>query len=411
MTATAASLLDARARRTIGKPISANGASIHDTPENGANGTNGVLALKKLALIRASDVTMQPVEWLWDGRIPRGKLSGLEGRMGTGKTTVLAAVMAAVTRGIPLPGHNGEALHGPAILISLEDDKSDTLVPRLKAAGADLSICRLFDGYEFEGEMEGGVFNLSQDVERLRRAIEETGAVFVAIDPFMATIDSSVNSHKDQDVRRVLAPLGQVAEATGAAITFVRHFRKGGGVAEDAGGGSGGIGNAFRSVMRVDRDPEDDQRLLLSSVKSSVSAKPATLGYRIEEARFDDALDIVTSKIRWDGESTWTAEALANHSMDAEDRPRATEAEGFLRDALSGGPRLAKEIFRAGDSEGIPKRTLQRAADTLKVAKDRKGFGEGSVWSLPSHSCHSRRENTSTPMGTDGGANGGSELL
>lgn len=92
-----------------------------------------------------------------------------------------------------------------------------------------------------------------------------------------AAVGQSVNSYKDQDVRRILAPLAQVAEETGAAIVFTRHFRKGGGAAEDAGGGSVGIGAACRSVLRVDKDPENPERLLLSSVKSSVSKKPPTL--------------------------------------------------------------------------------------------------------------------------------------
>lgn len=62
---------------------------------------------------------------------------------------------------------------------------------------------------------------------------------------------------------------------------------------------------------------------------------------------------------------------------------RAEEAVDWLRRALNDGGRSAKELFRAGEAEGISRRTLQRAADTLKVGKGRKGFGEGSIWSLP----------------------------
>lgn len=62
---------------------------------------------------------------------------------------------------------------------------------------------------------------------------------------------------------------------------------------------------------------------------------------------------------------------------------RAEEAENWLRDALNVGGRPAKELFRAAKAEGIPRRTLQRAADVLNVGRERKGFGEGSSWSLP----------------------------
>lgn len=348
------------------------------------DGTNGVVSVKRLALVCAASVAMVPVSFLWNQRVPRGKLTCLEGRMGVGKTTTLTAIIAAVTRGWPLPGQ-ASTPQGAAILISMEDGQADTLVPRLTAAGADVGRCHLFGGYEVGGEMAGGIFSLSEDCQRLRWAIEEKGAAVVVIDPFTATLGTSVNSYKDQDVRRVLAPLAQVAEDTGAAIIFSRHFRKGGGAAEDAGGGSVGIGAACRSVLRVDPDPENPARFLLSSVKSSVSKRPSTLGYRIEQVTFPGtaSVPIVTSRIAWDGESAWTADALAAHAMSTEERPRADEAQDWLRDALGAGGRPAKELFRAADAEGIPRRTLQRAADVLQVAKERKGFGEGSIWSLP----------------------------
>lgn len=354
---------------------------------DGANGTNERNRIKRLAFVCASDVKMEAVRYLWEGFIPLGKVTGIEGRMGDGKTTIIGAVAAAVTTGGPLPGQSSTP-QGAVGIISLEDDKGDTLVPRLCAAGADLKLCHLFDGYEFGGATEAGMFDIADDIERLRWIIEDKGLRYVAIDPFTAALPQSVNSHKDQDVRRVvLAPLAQLAADTGAAIVFVRHFRKSGGSAVDAGGGSGGIGNACRSVLRVDPDPETAERYLLSSVKTSTSKKPPTVGYRIEGVTLphagSDGEPIVTSRIAWDGISTWTADTLAAHAMNSEDRPRADEAQDWLKDALLGGPRLAKELFRAADSDGIPRRTLQRAADVLGVLKERRGFGEGSNWSLP----------------------------
>lgn len=364
--------------------------AVTPSPSRNGNGVNDRFSVagtndapvKRLALVCAADVEMEAVSYLWHERIPLGKVSGIEGRMGSGKTTQLTALGAAVTTGGPLPGQ-ATTPQGAAILISLEDGLADTLVPRLKAAGADLSHCHLFEGYTFGSETEGGIFNLVEDIERLRWAIEDTGAALVAIDPFTAALGPTVNSYKDQDIRRVLAPLAQVAEDTGAAIVFTRHFRKGGGAAEDAGGGSVGIGAACRSVLRVDADPENPERYLLSSVKSSTSKKPPTLGYRIEGVTLPGPIPIITSRIVWDGESSWTADALASHAMSTEERPRADEAQDWLRDALGNGAKSAKELFKAADGEGIPRRTLQRAADVLQVCKERKGFGEGSLWSLP----------------------------
>ena len=345
-------------------------------------GTNAETVVKRLALVRASDVEMERVTYAWEGRIPLAKVSCIEGRMGVGKTTILTSIIAAVTSNRPLPGQ-AMTPTGAAILISLEDGHADTLVPRLSAAGADLTRCHLFDGYEFGGKRSGGIFSLAEDVERLRWAIVEQGAVFVAIDPFSAALGATVNSYKDQDVRRVLAPLAQLASDTGTAICFSRHFRKGGGAAEDAGGGSVGIGAACRSVLRVDADPENPDRYLLSSVKSSVSKKPATLGYRIEDVTLAGDDPICTSRIVWDGESSWSADALAAHAMSNEDRPRIVEAQEWLQAALADGSKSTKELFKAAEADGIFRRTLQRAGDALQVTKARRGFGEGAYWSLP----------------------------
>ena len=376
-----AALLQRSAETILGQSAASSNGN-HANFSVSVDGANDGASTKRLALVCAGDVTMEPVTYLWDGRIPQGKVTGLDGKMGAGKTTTIAAIMAAVTTGRSLPGQ-AHTPRGAAILISLEDDKADTLVPRLSAAGADLDLCHLFDGYTFGGERTDGLFDLAEDIERLRWAIVDTGAIFVAIDPLVAALGATVNSYKDQDVRRVLAPLSRVAEETGAAIFWSRHFRKSGGSAEDAGGGSGGLGNACRSVLRVDCDPENSARYLLSSVKSSTSKKPATIGYRIEGVTLAGQTPIITSKVAWDGESPWTADALAAQAMATDERPRAEEAQDWLRDALDHGAKSARELFRAADAEGIPRRTLQRAADVLQVVKERKGFGEGSLWTLP----------------------------
>ena len=338
--------------------------------------------VKQLDFVSAANVTMTPVSFVWEGRIPRGKLTILEGRMGQGKTTLLAKVIAAVTGGPPLPGQRAAAPQD-AILISLEDGLADTLVPRLEAAGADLSRCHLFNGYNFGGETVNGVFNLSEDCERLRWDIEGYSAAIVAIDPLTATLGSEINSYVDQDVRRVLARYAQLAEDTNAAFLFTRHLRKGGGKAEDAGAGSVGIGAVCRSVLRVDSDPEATARFYLSCVKASVTEKPSTISYHIEGVELPGSPPIYTSHIVWDGESSWTADALAAQAMGTEERSRADDAREFLRSALADGPRSVKDVLHVAGLEEIAPRTLQRAADAMKVTKVRKGFGEGSTWALP----------------------------
>ena len=93
-------------------------------------------------MVSASAIAPDRVEWLWPDRIPLGTLTLFSGDPKLGKSLAAIAVLAAVTRGGPLPGAEADgpavAPRGSAILLSAEDDPARTIVPRLRAAGADL---------------------------------------------------------------------------------------------------------------------------------------------------------------------------------------------------------------------------------------------------------------------------------
>jgi hypothetical protein len=60
-------------------------------------------------LIRLSDVQPRPLEWLWPGRIPIGKLTLIAGDPGLGKSFVTLDMAGRVSRGTPWP----DRLHEP----------------------------------------------------------------------------------------------------------------------------------------------------------------------------------------------------------------------------------------------------------------------------------------------------------
>jgi hypothetical protein len=85
----------------------------------------------------AADVTPEPVEWLWPGRVALGKLTLIAGEAGLGKSQLSIAIAAAVTTGGDWPCREGRAPQGNVVILSAEDGAADTVVPRLMAAGAD----------------------------------------------------------------------------------------------------------------------------------------------------------------------------------------------------------------------------------------------------------------------------------
>lgn len=316
------------------------------------------------------NIKTEKVRWLWKRRIPRRKVTILDGDPGLGKSLLMLDIAARITTGRKLPfGH--PAAVGSVIILSAEDGAADTIRPRLEVAGADLNRISLMGQIYDNGEHRS--FELPRDLDKLEAEIRRLNAVLVIIDPLMAYLPSTVNSWRDQDVRRALAPLAQVAERTGAAIVVIRHLNKiPGRNPLYRGGGSIGIIGAVRSGLLVAPDPEDPDIRVLASTKANVSARPQSLRFRITGNG--------AAAVQWLGASDRTAEEL----VDGHKTP-ASEAVAFLRRILKSGPKPSKKVKRLARRAGIALRTLDRAKGKLHVKAKKQGFGDEGfwVWYLP----------------------------
>ncbi len=205
-----------------------------------------------------SDVQPERVRHLWPGRIPLGKLTVVDGDPGLGKTTVLLDIGARLTTDAAMPDGTASDLDGPAgvVILTAEDGLADTIRPRLDAAGADVSKVVALECL-VNGDEERSL-SLT-DLNAIEAAVQAVDAKLVIIDPLMAFLSSETNSYRDQDMRRVLAPLARLAERLECAIVVIRHLSKGGGAnAVYRGGGSIGIIGAARCGLLVAADPDDE---------------------------------------------------------------------------------------------------------------------------------------------------------
>jgi len=189
---------------------------------------SGSVHLEKRTLIveRASDIQPQKIEWLWQGRIARGKHTTIAGDPGAGKSQVMISIIAAVTTGGVLPCNEGRAPLGNVIILAAEDGRGDTIIPRLIAAGADRNRVHIVTATRAESGDQS--FNLQADLDLLEKKIAEIGDVcLVCIDPITSYL-GKVDSHKNAELRGVLEPIGRMAERQRIALLSITHFNKGG---------------------------------------------------------------------------------------------------------------------------------------------------------------------------------------
>ena len=336
--------------------------------------------------VLASEVKAEPVEWLWPGWVPLNKVTVVDGDPGLGKSTIFEADLAArVSTGRPMP-ETDYKVEGGVIIVNAEDGAGDTIRPRLEAAGADLDRCLILT--TIPGNGGDRLPSIPDDIGLIREAAERVQARLVVIDPVMAYFGTTINSNSDQQVRRAMGPLKELAEETGAAVVLVRHLNKGGGgKAVYRGGGSIGITGAARSVLLVAKHPEatdpntgkDDGRRVIAVSKSNLGASPQALGYRITD-RGD------TSAIEWTGKEKLSADDLVSPTTaSGEERSALDDAKEFLLRMLADGPVKSTELDEAAGFNGVSGATLKRAKREMRVRAERMGYGQDGGWycSLP----------------------------
>jgi RecA-family ATPase len=110
---------------------------------------------------------------------------------------------------------------GNSLIVQAEESDAGTVVPRLRAAGADLDRTILWGTDDCDEPLR-----LPSQLGRLHRAILDHAARLVVLDPIISFLDPNVMLNSDQGIRRVLSSLKRLAERLGCAILMIRHLNK-----------------------------------------------------------------------------------------------------------------------------------------------------------------------------------------
>lgn len=300
-------------------------------------------------MIRMSDIETKEVGFLWNPYIPFGKLTILQGDSGNGKTYLAMYLCAACTNGKPLP-HMEMIEPCNVIYQTAEDGLDDTIKPRLEEAGADLSRVLTINDYDTDP--------LTLADERIEKAIRQTNAKLVIIDPIQAFLGANVDMNRANEVRPLLRKIADVAQRTGCAIVLIGHLNK-------ASGQQSGYRNlgsidfraASRSVLVVGKSKDDPNIRVMAHDKSSLAPAGTSLAFVLGD---EDGF-------RWIGEYDVTADELLS-GIEKKAPSKIHEAKDLILNMLSNGKEvLSEDIDRVAIKRGISSRTVRDAKKELGI--------------------------------------------
>lgn len=309
----------------------------------------------------ASEIVAQPIEWLWPSRIPLGMLSLLAGDAKTGKSAATISLAAAVSRGLPLPASSPPDGPGSVVMLNAEDDPSRTVVPRLEAAGPDLSRVHVVRGVRRKGGIDPFP-HLKHDMEAIAERVDAlSDCRLVVVDPLTAYL-GAVADGRGGALREALSPLHAAAERLGVAVVMVTHLTKSAGKKPlHQVLGSIALAALCRANFVFSRDPSDleGRRMLMDSAGCNLAA-PRPLTYEIVDR---NGVPLVV----WGDEVASPGSAEEPHRVDA-----------WLSERMNTGPQPANLIVQSGREAGFSEDQLKRAKKRLGIASQREGFGSGS---------------------------------
>lgn len=244
------------------------------------------------------DAKPESVKWLVPDLIPLGEITLLGADGGTGKGFWTAQLIAYVTTGrtsgfFPVPPEQT----GRVLVLSGEDSPSKVLVPRYRAAGADMSKVYVLTSDKYY--VETGKILCLKD-KALSDFVDTIEPILLVVDPLQSFIPDNVEMSARNQMRRVMTPLQAINIKHLSASLIPMHTNKKQGISGRARlADSSDIWDISRSVLMMGYSKNDD-KIYISHEKSNYSKKQKTVLFHIEDAVVDG---VKTAKAVFDGYS------------------------------------------------------------------------------------------------------------
>lgn len=337
----------------------------------------------RLVMVRASEIKCTAINWLWPQRIVGDGLTIVTGPVGISKSLISVDATARVTTGGKWPDGTGHAPLGSVLLFGAEDDAGKVVVPRLAAAGADLSRVHVCQGATTgSDEDEPASVTLERHIGQLRAALEMIDDCrMIVFDPLPDYIAADEN--KSAEVRAALVPLARLAQERNVAVVAVLHQNKKNDLTTvQRIAGSGAFVQIARVVLAIGIHPEDaskaeKQRRVMLVSKNNYGEKDVGQAYAIE------TMSNGSPGLCWcPGIITMNADEITRRPTGGrEHEDRRGAAVDTLREMLTAGEKSASAATEELQDRGFGRRQIDHAVEVLNVIK--RKARDGWYWRLP----------------------------
>lgn len=339
----------------------------------------------------ASDVVPQNIDWIRPGWIALRANTVLQGAPQRGKSAYWCDLVAHVTTGKPWP--DGAAGFGPADVLVLfgEDTLPHIIVPRLIAAGADLTRVRCLSIMNRDKQGHRRILSLPDDFSVVHAAIQSMRNLkLVVFDPLDAFLTDKLDTHRNHPVRRMIAQLDDFAQQCTLAVVYVRHLNKQTTNTDPLSRGMGSVawGAAARSVITFGVHPQNPALRVIVNDKSNWSRDtPKSQVFAFEDVNVgldQHGKELHAPRIRWTGDEI----DIDGHELLASELKPSTKigtAITVLVRLLRERWQLASAVIAHARTEHVNENALTRARKDLEMKSQlvKHKDVQGWIWYLP----------------------------
>lgn len=343
---------------------------------------------QELVIVKLSDVTPEVQPYLWRGRIPSASCSLIGGKQSGTKNLFAYDLMARVTTGSPWPDEPTGPRRAPqsAILLEAEEHLESSIVPRLAAAGADLSRIHFVKGVPTQDPDRTRLISIQRDAESIERTARRLGDVgLVVVSPVTSYLGSVEQNSNEQVRNEIIHPLKTLAEAIGCAVVIIKHPNKDWKNNDPLGrvGGSAAWTEAMRCVIFIGNDPDEPEeeknpRRCAHWIKFSIGPTPFPLSWKIHVT--DSGAPAI--HYLFDPVTFSATEMLVGRRKSEERNSKRENAAEWITKALETGPSTAAALNDAAMT--AVNRDRQFSMDSFERArKDMRDAGRLSLERKP----------------------------